>query len=88
LFDKFNTRYDELNEKLNAILKSETGLILLPEQIDTLYNYFNLCAGEHLFYEAGYDDADVWCAWLCGMKYFASNAAVLTLWKKEIKSGS
>ena len=77
LFDKFNTRYDKLNEELNAIMGRKTGPDLLPTQIDTLYNYFNLCAEEHLFYETGYVDETVWCAWLCGMKYFASNAAVL-----------
>ena len=88
LFDKFNARYNDLNEKLNAIVKREVGTKLLPEHIDTLNDYFNLCAEEHLFYEAGYLDEKVWCAWLCGMKYFARDSAVLQLWKKEIATGS
>ncbi len=88
LFDTFNTRYDKLNGKLNAIMDLEAGAKLSPEQIDTLYDYFNLCAEEHLFYETGYVDKTVWCAWLRGMKYFASKTVVSELWEKEIASGS
>jgi len=73
---------------LLTIMTRETGSDLLPAQIDTLYNYYNLCAEEHLFYETGYVDETVWCAWLRGMKYFAGDAAVSKLWEKEIKSGS
>lgn len=88
LFEKFNKRYDSLNEKLNAIISRPTDSPLLPEHIGALYDYFNLCAEEHLFYEAGYIDGMVWCAWLRGMRYFAKDAAVLQLWKQEIISGS
>lgn len=88
LFDKFNKRYDELNEKLNAILRRPVDSPLEPEHIDTLYDYFNLCAEEHLFYAAGYIDERVWKAWLCGMKQFAADAVVRKLWDQEIQSRS
>ena len=88
LFAKFNERYDKLNEKLNAIVSRPVDLPLLPEHINTLYDYFNLCAEEHLFYEAGYVDEVVWQAWLRGMKYFAKDAAVLRLWKQDMATGS
>lgn len=88
LFAKFNERYDKLNEKLNAIVSRPVDSPLLPEHISTLYDYFNLCAEEHLFYKAGYIDEVVWLAWLRGMKYFAKDAAVLRLWKQDIATDS
>lgn len=88
LFDKFNKRYDKLNEKLNVIISRPIDSPLISEHINTLYDYFNLCAEEHLFYEAGYIDERVWRAWLCGMKHFAADASVRRLWEQEIKSGS
>jgi hypothetical protein len=88
LFEKFNKRYDSLNEKLNAIMSRPIDSPLISEHINTLYDYFNLCAEEHLFYEAGYIDERVWRAWLCGMKHFAADAAVRRLWEHEIKSRS
>jgi hypothetical protein len=88
LFEKFNLRYDDLNEMLNAIVTRPVGSPLSTQQIDTLYDYFNLCAEEYLFYEAGYIDEKVWQAWVCGMKYFAKDTAILRLWEKEIAAGS
>lgn len=88
LFEKFNTRYNTLNERLNAVMYRPTDSPLLPAQRDTLYDYFNLCAEEHLFYEAGYIDKIVWHAWMLGMKHFARDAAVRRLWEEEIASGS
>jgi hypothetical protein len=88
LFEKYNARYNELNEKLNAIISRSTDSPLLPAERDTLYDYFNLCAEEHLFYEAGYIDKMVWHSWLLGMKQFARSTAVRRLWEKEIATGS
>ena len=88
LFEKFNARYDKLNEKLNAIISRPIGSPLAAENITTLYDYFNLCAEEYLYYEAGYIDEKVWQAWLRGMSYFAADESVHRLWEKEIESGS
>lgn len=88
LFEKFNTRYNGLNERLNAIVARPMGATLSRVQVDTLYDYFNLCAEEHLFYESGYIDERVWQAWLRGMKHFANDAAILRLWTDEIAAGS
>ena len=88
LFEKFNTRYDGLNEKLNAIISRPIDSPLVAENITTLYDYFNLCAEEYLYYEAGYIDEKVWQAWLRGMSNFAANESVHRLWEKEIESGS
>jgi hypothetical protein len=88
LFEKFNKRYDDLNEKLNDILSRDTGSPFGEGQVNTLYDYFNLCAEEHLFYESGYIDERVWQAWLRGMKYFAKDSGIRLLWEREIASGS
>lgn len=88
LFEKFNSRYDKLNEKLNAIILKELNSSFTTRQINMLYDYFNICAEEHLFYEAGYIDEVVWQAWLRGMRYFAKDPDVRRLWEKEIESGS
>ena len=88
LFEKFNARYDKLNEKLNAIITRPINSQLSPDHRDTLYDYFNLCAEEHMFYESGYIDMRVWQAWLFGMKQFAEDDAVKRLWEQEIATGS
>lgn len=88
LFEKFNKRYNKQNEKLNAIISRPTDSPFLTADRDTLYDYFNLCAEEHLFYEAGYIDEMVWQAWLRGMKQYAKDAAIRRLWEEEIKADS
>ena len=59
-----------------------------PDEQKTLFDYFNLCAEEYLFYKAGYIDEEVWQSWLRGMAYFASNSRVLNLWREEIREQS
>jgi hypothetical protein len=88
LFEKFNKRYDKLNEKLNAIINRPIGDALTDCQRGTLYDYFNLCSEEYMFFEAGYIDERVWRAWMSGMKQFTKDQEVLLLWKQEIASGS
>ena len=87
LFDRFNVRYDSLNNKLNAIV-TRPAVELTERETKTLFDYFNLCAEEYLFYKAGYLDQDVWRSWLAGMKHFAKNDAIRSLWEIELKSGS
>lgn len=87
LFKEFNARYDSLNEKLNAIVARESA-DLSAEERTVLFDYFNLCAEEYLFYKSGYIDQDVWRSWLAGMKYFARNAAVRSFWESDLNSNS
>ena len=81
LFKEFNERYDSLNEKLNQIISNDKELT--PADKDTLFNYFNLCGEEYLYYEEGYILPIVWKAWKNGMKIFFSNEKVKDLWYKE-----
>lgn len=50
LFVQFNEKYDDLNEELNRI-KSQDSISL--QDCNTLYDYFNLCGEEYLFYQQG-----------------------------------
>lgn len=88
LFDKFNERYGALNEMLNAIVNRDENNPLRKDEIDVLYDYFNLCAEEYLYFKAGYIDQDVWRAWMRGMRFFAQHPQVRTCWEKELKGGS
>lgn len=82
LFKEFNERYDRLNEQLNAIVENNSEELTVQDR-KVLFDYFNLCAEEYLFYKSGYIDKDVWRSWLAGMEYFARKAAVRKLWKSE-----
>jgi hypothetical protein len=88
LFEKFNARYDSLNEKLNAIVIVQDEELTKNEKQAVLFAYFNLCAEEYLFYKSGYIDQDVWLSWIAGMKYFAQNNAIRSLWESELRSES
>jgi hypothetical protein len=87
LFKEFNARYDKLNEKLNAIVRSESEFLTEQDQ-QVLFDYFNLCAEHYLFYKAGYIDEEVWQSWLAGMKYFARKEAVRSFWEADLKFNS
>jgi hypothetical protein len=85
LFIQFNRRYDDLNEKLNDILENKKGLKELEaHEIDTLYDYFNLCGEEYLFYRRGYIYPEVWRSWVAGMKIYYDNPRVKELWSHEL----
>lgn len=88
LFTEFNSRYDQLNEKLNAIRDEPSVKELEKEQRDTLFNYFNLCGEEYLFFSQGYIYPEVWRAWQNGMLIFYQNSRIKQLWDKELKTDS
>lgn len=88
LFRSFNERYDRLNDDLNRIHARPTTEVLSLAERQTLYDYFNLCAEEYLFFIGGYIDKDVWNSWVCGMKFFAGNAEIRRLWESELAQGS
>ena len=63
LISEFNERYDGLNERLNAITSSKPRKIWLDfAERNTLYDYFNLCGEEYLYYQKGYVYQEVWKA--------------------------
>ncbi|PSQ81793.1 MAG: hypothetical protein BRD40_03270 [Bacteroidetes bacterium QS_1_65_9] len=84
----FNERYDELNDDLNQLVESETETQLTEAQKHLLYDYFNLCAEEFLFYRRGYIYDEVWAAWKSGMRIYKRDSRILNLWRKERESNS
>jgi hypothetical protein len=83
LFEAFNRRYDEMNKELNAIADSPDSTPLSADEIAVLYDYFNLCAEEFLFYDAGYIDDRVWESWRNGMKHFFCKPRIARVWASE-----
>lgn len=88
LFKQFNEKYDKLNGSLNEILEGpRKGDVLFDERKD-LFDYFNLCGEEYLYFCSGYIDPEVWAAWREGMKAYAKFPRIRPLWLKELESGS
>lgn len=87
LFQQFNQRYTGLNDRLNVIAEMSSGGISREDR-QVLTDYFNLCAEEYLYFNAGYIDDSVWRSWMRGMKAYAAVPAIRELWEEELLSGS
>ncbi len=90
LFREFNLRYDEQNEELNRIYRENQpeNTPFTPEQIDTLYNYFNLCGEEYLYFQKGFIYPEVWQSWKNGMAFFRRNPRIRKFWDDELGNDS
>jgi hypothetical protein len=88
LFRQFNERYDTLNGELNRIATAQNVSILDQDSKQVLFDYFNLCAEEYLYYKTGFIDPEVWRSWASGMGYFASVQHIRDIWTSELGGGS
>ena len=88
LFRQFNERYDHLNEKLNSIVSRKNESMLSEQERQTLFDYFNLCAEEYLYFKTGYIDREVWQSWVGGMRFFSKSPDIGRLWAEELKASS
>lgn len=88
LFIEFTGRYDKLNDRLNMILFGPREGELSEAERELLFGYFNLCAEEYLFYEAGYIDRLVWQSWKSGMDVFFAHPGIRSLWDLDSKANS
>ena len=88
LFLAFNARYDAMNERLYALCDGPAEQKLTREEITLLYDYFNLCAEEYLYYRKGFIYPEVWFAWRNGMKIFCGCSRIYALWKMELQTNS
>lgn len=86
LFEYFNDRYNKLNDNLHRALWNY-GDFGADEEI-AFMDYFNLCAEEWVFRQAGYIYDPVWESWHNGMLQFADDARVQKLWQRERQSKS
>src|SRR6266516_2744278 len=90
LFEKFNKRYDRLNEKLNHIYPDQQPpeKPFTDDETDALSNYFNLCGEEYLYFARGFIHPEVWRSWENGMKHFRENPRIKKLWEDELNQSS
>jgi hypothetical protein len=88
LFRQFNERYDKLNDDLNRIRGATSSGVFAPTDQQLLFDYFNLCAEEYLYFKGGYIDVEVWKSWARGMSYFAEKKDIERLWESELKHQS
>ena len=77
-----------LNDQLNLIKQKKSEPVVAALEIQTLYDYFNLCAEEYLYFKSGYIDQEVWNAWVKGMQLFAENSEIRRVWQRELDQGS
>lgn len=87
LFTEFNARYDALNEGLNAIAAEDPSRLTVEQQ-SVLFDYFNLCGEEYLYYRNGYVYPEVWESWCSGMKQYLKCEAIAELWRSELETAS
>lgn len=88
LFERYNQGYNKLNEQLNGILNGAGDAPLSRSEIDILFDYFNLCGEEYLYFRKGMIYPEVWDAWLNGMAVFYKKERIRKLWDSELKSCS
>lgn len=88
LFKEFNERYDKMNNVLRVINEHSEKDDLTGEQLGKLDDYFNLCAEEFLYFEAGFIDPKVWRAWHNGMRVYLKNGRIREHWRKEYGTDS
>lgn len=94
LFESFNKKYNDLNDRLASILRDNKSLATLEKEksdsLNTLNDYLNLCAEEYYWFKKKRRiDPMVWHAWHLGMVYWYKNLKSLSaLWEKEKKNGN
>lgn len=88
LFRQFNERYDKLNDGLNRIATESDVSMLGHKDKQVLFDYFNLCGEEFLYYRSGFIDPEVWNSWANGMRFFSSIQHINDLWQTELRGNS
>ena len=89
LFNQFNARYAKLNENLNRIASKPELDREDDEERDVLYDYFNLCAEEFLFFHSqGYIPKEVWTSWWKGMEIYFACPRIRKVWDEDPGKGS
>jgi hypothetical protein len=86
LFREFNRRYDALNDPLGEIMEHRNALS--QSERATAVDYFNLCAEEYMSYRLGYLHHVVWASWSAGMRFYANDPRIRSLWQQEKASNS
>lgn len=97
LFEKFNERYDSLNDQIQIVMDAELSNNIQKENLSSfkieknnktykqvLIDYFNLCAEEYFWHKKGRVDPLVWKSWNAGMKYWYNKSQLFRdFWTQE-----
>lgn len=99
LFEKFNERYDSLNDQIQIVMDAELFNKINKENLSSfrieksnktykqvLIDYFNLCAEEYFWHKKGRIDPLVWKSWNAGMKYWYKSKLLQDFWEEEKKN--
>lgn len=86
LFEKFNQRFNSLNEDLNAIRAGSFAATAQKSAESVVQDYLNLCSEEYLWRKRGFVDEEVWSAWLSGIHYYLKSPAILKVFVREQKT--
>lgn len=78
LFIEFNTRFDQMNDSLNAVRENKleeynSSLEIKITKERLIIDYLNLCAEEYLWFTKGRIDPKVWQSWENGIKFYLLN---------------
>jgi hypothetical protein len=89
LFNSYNQRYDELNNRLVAVRQAaDHDNELTTENRQVLYDYFNICGEEYFWFTEGHIYRRIWRTWLRGMQENYAVPVIKTLWVEELAKGS
>ena len=77
-----------MNERLYSLCNAPLDQPLTKDEITFLYDYFNLCGEEYLFYRKGFIYPEVWLAWRKGMQIFLRCPRIRRLWEEELGTNS
>ncbi|MBJ6146333.1 hypothetical protein [Hymenobacter sp. BT559] len=77
LFKEFNSRFDRLNEDLNAIW-SDTALDNPKRNKEAVaQDYLNLCSEEYLWYKNKLISQEIWDAWYDGIVHYINRDGII-----------
>ncbi len=96
LFESLNSRFNLMNEALNAVREWSKNGKNLPTELrlstpdsrvykwpEIIQDYLNLCSEEYLWRRKGLVDKDVWNSWSEGIKYYLQAEAFDKFFGKE-----
>lgn len=98
LFEKFNERYDKINDSLQKVIEAElkNNIININQLSElkieghnksykqVLIDYFNLCAEEYFWHRKGRIDNEIWKSWKAGMTYWYNKSPLMrNFWQAE-----
>jgi hypothetical protein len=86
LFTDFNQRYNKLNSEINRIANEVSELSEEDKYI--LFDYFNLCGEEYLYYKRHFILEEVWITWCKGISVFMQKPKIRRLWDEEQKESA